>query len=145
MDFRTHAPEVSRQDAPAPLASQLQYDRSELSVDQTVTARAIVRSSSPKALPMVVLDLPIPAGFSVEPDSLQRLRDNAQIAKIQTTPRSILVYLRSLSVGELPLSYTLRSTLPVKTTTAPAIAYEYYSPEIRSESEARHLVVLNSK
>lgn len=141
VDFRSHIPGAAPRGEMPPLTIDVTYNRDQLSVDDTVTARAVVRNLTGKELPMVVLDLPIPAGFDVEGESMQQWRDTVGIAKVQTTPRSIIVYLRSLGNNELTLNYTLRATLPVKTSTRPAIAYEYYSPEIRAESSSRQLVV----
>jgi hypothetical protein len=144
VDFRYHVPQTAMADAAGPLSIGLKYDRSELSVNDTVTAQAVVENRSTEELPMVVLDLPIPAGFAVETEGFERLREKGQIAKYQVTPTSVIVYLRSLGTEQLVLNYTLRATVPVKTTTGPAIAYEYYSPEIRSESGMSNLVVLGN-
>ena len=80
---------------------------------------------------MVILDLPIPAGFAVDPEDLEKLvADGSGIAKYQLTPRSAIVYLRQLSPDEpLVLHYRLRATMPVKITVPPARAYEYYDPD----------------
>ncbi|MBS0203879.1 MAG: DUF1559 domain-containing protein [Planctomycetes bacterium] len=145
VDFRHHIPTAAASpDSGRPLAIDLTYDRSELMVDQTVTAQAVVRNNSGADLPMVVLDLPIPAGFAVQTDSLDRWLAGGDIDKVQTTPRSVVLYLRSLGTKELSLTYKLRATLPVKTTASPAIAYEYYSPENRAESKAEMVLVVRS-
>ena len=127
---------------PGPLAIDIAYDRRELDQYQTVLARASVRNQGEAMLPMVVLDLPIPPGFAVDPDDFQQLVDREQIAKFQITPRSVIVYLRGIDVdAEIQIAYSLRATLPVVTTTEPAVAYEYYTPEHRAESERARLTV----
>jgi hypothetical protein len=91
---------------------------------------------------MVVLDLPVPAGFAADADDFRSLVDAGQIAKFQVTPRSVIVYLRGLAVDvNLKLSYRLRATMPVVTTTNSAVAYEYYTPEHRAESARMSLRV----
>jgi len=53
------------------------------------------------------------------------------------TARSVIVYLRKLSPGEvLDLSYRLRAVMPVKVTVRPAEAYEYYDPQKKVASAA---------
>ena len=107
-----------------------------------MTATANIRNQSDTALPMVVLDLPIPAGFAANPDDFQALVDDRQIAKFQITARSVIVYLRRIGVDvDLAISYRLRATLPVVTTTESAVVYEYYTPEHRAESERTRLTV----
>ena len=91
---------------------------------------------------MVILDLPIPAGFAVEPDDFSRHLVDGTIAKYQVTPRSVIVYLRQLLPKEpLVLRYRLRATMPVKITAPGARAYEYYDPDKEATSPAVRLTV----
>lgn len=143
--FRYHTPEVAPIETKESLSIDLVYDRTELMQNETVTATASLRNRTETVLPMIVLDLPIPAGFEIDSSSLQRLRDRGAIDKYQITPRSAIVYLRSLGKTKLTLEYTLKATLPVKTTTAPAIVYEYYSPENRAESRVSNLLVASDE
>ena len=73
--FRYHVPDASgrRGDARSRCRSRLDYDRTTLAVDETVTATATVANRRPDAAPMVILDLPIPAGFALEADDLAAL------------------------------------------------------------------------
>ena len=48
---------------------------------------------------MVILDLPIPAGFAIDADDLAGLVKAGSIAKFQLTARSAIVYLRNLKPG----------------------------------------------
>ena len=57
---------------------------------------------------MVIVDLPIPAGFALETADLDSLRTAGRIAKYQTTPSRVVIYLRELRVNEpLILKYHL--------------------------------------
>ena len=59
---------------------------------------------------MVMLDLPIPPGSRSTPDDLAGLVKAGTMAKYQLTPRSAIVYLRSLEPGRpLTLRYRLRA------------------------------------
>ena len=142
--FRYHEPDmVDRPDANAgPLSIRLDYDRTTIAVDETVTAVASVVNNRPDPAPMVILDLPIPAGFAIDADDLAGLVKAGSIAKFQLLARSAIVYLRDLKVGApLTLRYRLRATMPVKVTVPPARAYEYYDPSLQGSSPTVRLTV----
>ena len=85
-----------------------------------------------------------PKLFMIKPNwrEFDALVAAGRIARYQITPQRAIVYLRSLPPGEgLELRYRLRATMPVKTTSQPARAYEYYNPDRRGESAAIVLTV----
>ena len=54
----------------------------------------------------------------------------------------IIVYLREVSQNEpVGISYQLLAKYPLKAKTPKSVAYEYYNPEVRTESEPIQLVV----
>jgi uncharacterized protein YfaS (alpha-2-macroglobulin family) len=123
-----------------PLSIDIQYDRERLAVDETVTAVATVTNNMHQAAPMVILDLPIPGGFAIDPGELDELVGSQQIAKYQITARKAIVYLRRLEPADsLQLRYRLRATMPVKVTVPDAEAYEYYDPGTRGVGGASRL------
>jgi hypothetical protein len=136
--FRYHVPES---DAPAtgddePLAIELAYDRTTLSVNEMVTATAKVRNNMSTTAPMVIVDLPIPAGFRLDHTELNELQASNKIAKFQVNARSAVIYLRGLAPGAtLELEYRLEATMPVKLTVPPATVYEYYDPDKRATTK----------
>jgi hypothetical protein len=84
----------------------------------------------------VILDLPIPAGFSLSPSDFDQLVRGGVIAKFQMNPRSAVVYLRHLQPGKpLVLEYQLTATMPVEITVPPGRAYEYYDPDTKGRSQ----------
>ena len=88
-----------------------------MAVDETVTAVASVVNNRPEPAPMVILDLPIPAGFAIDADDLAGLVKAGSIAKFQLTARSAIVYLRNLEpAAPLTLRYRAPATMPVKLT-----------------------------
>ena len=94
------------------------------------------------AAPMVILDLPIPAGFAIEAASMDLLIARNEIAKYQITPRSAIVYLRDLDPSSrLTLKYRLQAIMPVKALAAPAVTYQYYDPEKQARSSTTPLTV----
>lgn len=124
-------------DAPSePLSIDLAYDRTRLQVHDTVTATAVVTNNRQATVPMVIVDLPIPGGFEVEPGDLDQLVDSNLIAKYQLTARKVIMYLRGLPPHQqLELVYRLKATMPVEVSVPAATAYEYYNPENRGISQ----------
>jgi uncharacterized protein YfaS (alpha-2-macroglobulin family) len=108
----------------------------------TATVALVNRTASP--LPMVMLDLLIPAGFEVDSDGFRQLLSAGTIGKYQITPRQVLVYLTAVeSNASSKFSYRLRATMPVQATIPPATAYEYYDPAIRTVSASAQVNVKN--
>src|SRR5207247_4399798 len=112
-----------------PLTIDVRYDRTDLAVGDTVKATATVTNKMRQSAPMVMLDLPIPAGFAPVAEDFSKLVQAGRIAKFQMNARTVIVYLRSLEPGTpLKLEYGLRATLPVKVTVPAARVYGYYEP-----------------
>ena len=128
-----------------PLSVNIQYDRQQLHVDETVTAVAKVTNNLAQAAPMVILDLPIPGGFALDAGELDELVGSQQIARYQITPRQAIVYLRQLEAGQsLELRYRLRATMPVKVAVPAARAYEYYDPSRTGSGGATQLEAVSA-
>ncbi len=140
--LRYHLPEEAKPAPAYPLAVTLAYDRTELKVDDTVrvTARLANRMRQPAA--MVMLDLPVPAGFAPAAEDFAALVKEGTIARYQVRPRQVLVYLRNLAPDKpLELSYRLRATMPVQTAAPGARVYEYYDPDREGRSPGVRLTV----
>ena len=138
-----YLPQQETEEAQEPLSIELSYDKTDLAVDDTVTATAVVVNNQPSPAPMVILDLPIPPGFALPSGDLAALVDAGTIARYQITARSAIVYLRQLEPGKpLRLRYRLRATMPVKVTVQPMQAYEYYNPDVKVTTAPGSLTVL---
>ena len=137
-----HTPAAPVSPAPQLLSVTLQFDKTDLRIGESVLATAVVRNNSASSLPMVLLDLPIPAGFEAEGAGFSQLIVDGKIEKFQITPRSVIVYLRSLAAGQsLTIPYKLRSIIPVLVSSPAAVAWEYYQPENSSHSAVARLTV----
>jgi hypothetical protein len=140
--LRYHVPEAKKPEKAEPLTIAIAYDRTELALGDAVKAKATVTNRMPAAAPMVMLDLPVPPGFTAGTDAFEALLKAGTIARYQARPRSILVYLRGLEPGKpLELSYTLRATTPVKAAAAGGRVYEYYDPQKEGHSPATRFTV----
>ncbi len=130
--FRAAVPTVanpSEQDM-APLTVDVRYDRNSLRVGEELRATATLTASGDAALPMVMLDLPIPPGFEPNRSDFDAMVSARGIARYEVTARTVIVYLTSLQpTTGLTLQYTMRATMPVSVQTPGPAAYEYYNPQ----------------
>jgi type II secretory pathway pseudopilin PulG/anti-sigma factor RsiW len=134
--FSYHTPSRSEKQ-PDSLAFEVTYDRRELKAGESVTARASVSNRRAESVPMVMAELAIPPGFTLEDGDLAKLVEDEKAAKFQQTGRSALLYLRSLKPGQtLRFNYRLRATMPGTVTAAPGVAYEYYDPDRVARTDA---------
>ncbi len=129
------------------------YDRTELSVDDTVAVNVTVSLNTPGSrAEWALIDLGIPPGFSVQAEDLARLvamsqdrapeSEQATIERYELTGRQILVYIGQLSEGNpLSFSYRLKANFPLVAQTPASNAYDYYNPAVSGEAEPQLLVV----
>jgi uncharacterized protein YfaS (alpha-2-macroglobulin family) len=105
------------------------YDRTALAVNDTVTVDVGVRLNTPGVVKMALIDLGVPPGFTVLTEDLSRLVEQDVIARYELTGRQIIIYLEDFS-SETPLrfSYRLRARFPMRAQTPPSSAYDYYNP-----------------
>jgi uncharacterized protein YfaS (alpha-2-macroglobulin family) len=80
---------------------------------------------------MVMVELPVPPGFTLTADDLEKLvGGQGPVARIQQPAGKALVYLRALEPGKpLEMRYRLRAVMPGELTAPAAVAYEYYNPD----------------
>ncbi len=136
-------PDSSGRPKASGLAVEVTYDRQQLPVNGMLAAKATVENKRDQRAPMILVELPIPAGFTLETDGFSKLVDAGTIAKFQTRPQTAIVYLRGIDKGaRVTLPYHLRATMPATVSVPPAVAYEYYNSEIRATSRTSQLVVV---
>jgi uncharacterized protein YfaS (alpha-2-macroglobulin family) len=126
-----------------PLSIAVAYDAKKLRIGDTLQVTATVASRLAEAAPMVMLELPIPAGFQVEASDFERLVETGAIARFQLQPARILVYARELPAGKsLHLAYRLRAHMAAEIRVSSALVYEYYNPARQGSSTSERLVVV---
>ncbi len=141
--LRYHVQDAALPKQKQPLSIDIAYDDSELEVGDVLSAKATVLNNQDDEAPMVILDLPVPAGFTVNRDAFDRAVKQNIISKYQVTPRSTIVYLRGLKPGTpLELEYQLQATMPVKITAPAPKVYEYYNPDTNGSGQTQRLIVL---
>jgi uncharacterized protein YfaS (alpha-2-macroglobulin family) len=129
--LRYNVPGPAAGPADTPLTIGVAYDRTELAVGESVTATATaVHRGSKAPAAMVMLELPVPAGFAASAEDFAELVKAGKVAKFQVRTRDVLVYLRDLAPDQpLSLNYRITAKTPAKVTTAAPRVYEYYDPD----------------
>jgi hypothetical protein len=140
--LRYHVPQAPATEESEPLSVDVAFDRTELAIEESITVRASIQNNLPVPAPMVILDLPLPPGFTPITDEWDTLVQQGTIARYQLTPRSIVVYLRELKPrAPLVLEYHLKAQLIERVTAPAARAWHYYDPSKEGRSEAAELEV----
>ena len=120
---------------------KVDYDKTELKTDDTVTAKVTVKNLATARADMVVLDLGVPPGFEVQTGDLAELV-GTKIKKFTPAARQIIIYLDKLDPGQtLELQYRLKAKFPVKARTPKSTAYEYYNPGDKATAQPVEMVV----
>jgi len=124
------------------MAIEVGYDRTELAVNDVVTARAWISLLQEGVARMVLVDLGIPPGFSVLSEDLDRLVEKGVIARYELAGRQVIIYLENLSSQEaLQFEYRLRARYPIKAKTPRSTVYDYYTPQTRGLQPPQEMVV----
>ncbi len=128
--------------AKQPIEIAVSYDRQKLVKNDHITATATMRYNGDKATFMVILDLGIPPGFSVDAGDFAELVGDKKIAKYSLTSRQITLYLGEVKPGQVfTCNYHLKAKYPLRAKSPKTIAYEYYAPDRLAEANPVELVV----
>ncbi len=115
------------------------WDRTDLAVDDTATVRAEV-SPGEGTIGTAIVDLPVPPGFEVEAESLERLVERGAVSRYETPGRQVILYLEDVSEPR-SLDVVYRATQPVEASSGGAEAYDYYNPDDRASSSPESVTV----
>jgi hypothetical protein len=123
-----------------PLAISVSYDRTSLAVNDTVKADVQIVNMSGATANMILVDVGIPPGFSVETDDLDAYLAAHTLSKYEVTPRQLILYMTALDAAASQIyEYRLRATLPVKASDHGAKVYPYYEPDREAHAAATTL------
>src|SRR5262245_25039028 len=122
------------------------YDRTKLSTNDLLRAKATLKYHGKLPTYMVMIDLGIAPGFSVDAGDFAEMVGKKQIQRFTITSRTGTLYLGDVKPGALPtFGDTLKPKYPVRAQTPPAVAYEYYTPANRAEARPVELTVEERK
>ena len=138
--------------APDLLTIDLTYDRTELTVNDTVQVDVTATLNEAGRAEWALIDLGIPPGFSVVAEDLNALVNRYEdvpedyefptIERYELTGRQILIYICNLSFEhQLSFSYHMLAKYPITAQAPASNAYDYYNPDIRGEASPVLIVV----
>jgi uncharacterized protein YfaS (alpha-2-macroglobulin family) len=118
------------------------YDRTELSVNDIVQVRAQVELISQGVAGTLLVDLGIPPGFTPLTADLDELVANDLIERYELTGRQIIFYMTNLPSGQVfDLPYRLQARFPIRAQAPASVIYDYYTPEQRATEPPQRLIV----
>jgi hypothetical protein len=125
---------------------KVEYDRTKLSTKDLLKAKATLKYNGKLPTYMVMLDLGIAPGFTVDPGDFAEMVGKNKIKKFEVTARQVIIYLGDVRPGdELTFEYVLRPRYPLRARTPATTAYEYNTPGVRSVANPVELVVEDKK
>jgi hypothetical protein len=121
------------------LSIAVNYDRTHIAQNDTVTATATVSNNLKKSANMVMVDLGIPPGFELLSEDLEEYQEKSagrkggRLEKFNLTPTQAILYFDAFAPREtVSLRFRLRAKYPVRAETFKSRVYEYYDPEVGS-------------
>ncbi len=128
--------------AEGPLSVSIDYDRTALAVDETVTAQVAVVNNTDQLQNMALVTLGLPPGFELLRQDFDPYIDAGSISRIETTGKQLIVYVSELGADStLDFEYRLRATMPVKASDGGASVRPYYQPDQATEAPEQTLEV----
>src|SRR6266851_5392858 len=122
------------------------YDRTSLSTADILRAKATLKYNGEVPTYMVIVDLGIPPGFTVDAGDFSELVSAKKIEKFTVTARQVTLYLGDVKKGDVKsFEYTLKPKYPIKAKTPSTVAYEYYTPANRATAQPVEITVAEKK
>jgi hypothetical protein len=124
-----------------PVTIDVEYDRTELQVEDIVNVDVTVALNEPGRAEWALIDLGIPPGFTVKTEDLAALVGRYQdvpedyefptVERFELTGRQVLVYIGGLShEHSLSFSYRLQAKFPLVAKAPASTVYDYYNPDV---------------
>ncbi|MDQ7821740.1 MAG: MG2 domain-containing protein [Candidatus Eremiobacteraeota bacterium] len=115
--------------SPAGLKLSLRADKGLVSPGSSVEEKITLSNRGKSDIPLVVIRLPIPPGFSLLPSGVEQMKRTGKIEASVATPGYLYLYISAIKKGtSLTFPLSLKALYPVEITTQAAYAYEYKDP-----------------
>ena len=125
-----------------PLTIEVSFDKTALAVNDIVEVTATVTNNMDSGTGMVIVDLPIPPGFSLMADKLVPLLESGDLSNYEKAGSQLILYVSDIPAGETKeYKYDLVALYPLKVSSGEASVYCYYDPDTRAEAEPVELDV----
>jgi hypothetical protein len=137
-----------KKDAPEKPALEvaMEYDRTELSTADLLRAKATLKYNGQLPTYMVIVDLPIPPGFTVDGGDFAEMVGAKKVQKFSITARQVTLYIGDVKPGDAKVfEYSLKPKYPIKAKTPAAVAYEYYTPSNRATAVPVEVTVTDNR
>ncbi|MFI5300607.1 MAG: alpha-2-macroglobulin, partial [Polyangiales bacterium] len=129
-------------DPVGPVSVAVAYDKTELTLNDTVMATVSVTNNTPTTENMLLVTLGVAPGFEVVTDDLQPYLTSGVLSRAEPTGKQLTLYLSTLNGSATQvISYHLRATMPITATDGGGVAYPYYEPSKRSAVASTQFVV----
>ena len=143
--FEPHKKQVAPATKPI-LEVSMDYDRTKLTTADLLKATATMKYNGKNPTYMVMVNLPIPPGFTVDAGEFADMVAAKKVQKFAVTGREVILYIGDVKSGaEEKFTYALRPKYPIKVKTPPAVVYEYNTPKHRAATQPVELVVGEKK
>jgi hypothetical protein len=143
---RHFEPWVTKEQKKPVLDVAVEYDRTKLATSDLLRAKATLKYNGEVPTYMVIVDLGIAPGFTVDAGDFAEMVAAKKVQKFSVTARQVTLYLGDVKPGDvLTFEYSLKPKYPVKVKTPATVAYEYYTPANRVESKPAELTVTEKK
>jgi hypothetical protein len=124
----------------------VEYDGKSLSTADLLRAKATLKYHGELPTYMVIVDLGIPPGFTVDAGDFAEMVGQKKIQKFSVTARQVTLYIGDIKRGDVKeFAYSLKPKYPIKAKTPASVAYEYYTPDHRATSQPVELTVEEKK
>ncbi|MGE3807332.1 MAG: hypothetical protein AB7K24_21925, partial [Gemmataceae bacterium] len=118
------------------------YDRTELTTKDLLRAKATMKYLGNVPTYMVIVDLGIPPGFTVDAGDFAEMVGAKKVEKFSLTSRQATLYIGDVKPGDvMTFEYTLKPKYPIKAKTPASTAYEYNTPANRASAKPVELKV----
>jgi hypothetical protein len=122
------------------------YDRTSLSTADILRAKATLKYNGEVPTYMVIVDLGIPPGFTVDAGDFSEMVAAKKIQKFSVTSRQVTLYIGDVKPNDsLVYEYSLKPKYPIKAKTPSTVAYEYYTPANRATAQPVEITVAEKK
>ncbi|MBN1818256.1 MAG: hypothetical protein JW828_12930 [Sedimentisphaerales bacterium] len=122
---------------------EVTYDTKTVKVDDIVNVTATVHYIGPDDQSgMMIIDVGVPTGFSVVPESLDALVEAELVSRTEVAGRKVILYIDGLSAGQQrTFPFQVKARFPVRAIVPDSSAYLYYKPQTRAEAKGDTVVV----
>jgi uncharacterized protein YfaS (alpha-2-macroglobulin family) len=132
--------------APRPVSGPLDiavtYDRTSLTVDETVAAKLSVNNTTSAQQNMLLVTVGVPPGFDLQAEDLDAYVASGKISRYERTAKQLILYVTALPArSKLELTYRLRATMPVRAADGGSRVSLYYQPDQKATAASTTLVV----